>query len=304
MLLYSYKILEFRVELSDKKLELVKNAIENSQKFSFENYTFDDVQKKVIKKSSFILSSLSDDSLIIKYLNKVIEDVFNEFEIDKKNQDLEKSLIPNFSENTHLEVQNEPQIVEDVTIEESQQIVEEETLKDENSIDLDVVIDKVEEIKQTDFSDNSQNDAETHDIAQEVVISDDNSEDDFNFEDEEDTLIIPEIDMDEEVSQNPVFDLPKDEFPTSNPETLYDEVEDPIVHKEVKTVPQEVTDKILGILIEATKTPKTKDYIKIFYLKYIKKMKQVEIAKMLDMSETELSETYFDMVKYVKLKLY
>lgn len=304
MLLYSYKNLEFRVELSDKKLELVKNAIENSQKFSFENYTFDDVQKKVIKKSSFILSSLSDDSLIIKYLNKVIEDVFNEFEIDKKNQDLEKSLIPNFSENTHLVVQNEPQIVEDVTIEEFQQIVEEETLKDENSIDLDVVIDKVEEIKQTDFSDNSQNDAETHDIAQEVVISDDNSEDDFNFEDEEDTLIIPEIDMDEEVSQNPVFDLPKDEFPTLNPETLYDEVEDPIVHKEVKTVPQEVTDKILGILIEATKTPKTKDYIKIFYLKYIKKMKQVEIAKMLDMSETELSETYFDMVKYVKLKLY
>ncbi len=304
MLLYSYKILESRVKLSDKKLELVKNAIENSQKFTFENYTFDDVQKKVIKKSSFILSSLSDDSLITKYLNKVIEDVFNEFEIDKKNQDLENSLIPNFSENAHLEVQNEPQIVEDVTIEEPQQIVEEETLEDENSIDLDVVIDKVEEIKQTDFSDNSQNDAETHDIAQEVVISDDNSEDDFNFEDEEDTLIIPEIDMDEEVSQNPVFDLPKDEFPTSNPETLYDEVEDPIVHKEVKTVPQEVTDKILGILIEATKTPKTKDYIKIFYLKYIKKMKQVEIAKMLDMSETELSETYFDMVKYVKLKLY
>ena len=69
MLLYSCNILEFRVELSEKKLELVKNAIENSQRFNFESFNFDEVQKKVIKKSSFILSSLSDDSLISKYLN-------------------------------------------------------------------------------------------------------------------------------------------------------------------------------------------------------------------------------------------
>ena len=66
MLLYSCNILEFRVELSEKKLELVKGAIENSQRFNFENFNFDEVQKKVIKKSSFILSSLSDDSLISK----------------------------------------------------------------------------------------------------------------------------------------------------------------------------------------------------------------------------------------------
>lgn len=304
MLLYSCNILEFRVELSEKKLELVKNAIENSQRFNFESFNFDEVQKKVIKKSSFILSSLSDDSLISKYLNKVVEDVLSEFELDKKNQDLENSLIPNYKESTQdeepaVDETSETSKEDEVQIEDSPEPVDEA-----KTIDLDEVIDKVEEIKQTDFSQNSSPETPALDISQEIVIDDSVSDDNFDFSDDDDSLIVPEIDMDEEETQKAVFDLPKDEFPTSNPETLYDEVEDPIVHKEVKTVPQEVTDKILGILIEATKTPKTKDYIKIFYLKYIKKMKQVEIAKTLDMSETELSETYFDMVKYVKTKLY
>ncbi len=100
------------------------------------------------------------------------------------------------------------------------------------------------------------------------------------------------------------FDISCDELPTLNPEKLYEHIEDPKDINKTKTVPADVANKILDILTEAGQVEETKDYIKIFYLKYIKKLKQAQIAKKLHISEIELSQKYFEMVKYVKNNLY
>ena len=124
----------------------------------------------------------------------------------------------------------------------------------------------------------------------------------IEFEDDTEAEKEPELELYTE--EKIVFDVSCDELPTLNPEKLYEHIEDPKITNKTKTVPADVANKILDILTEASTVPNTKDYIKIFYLKYIKKLKQAQIAKKLHISEIELSQKYFEMVKYVKEKLY
>ena len=292
-------------------------AIVGSPSYNSAYYSLEEVRQNVIKKSSFILSSLSDDGLISKYLEKVVEDVLTEMNKD----------MPINIENSILDKEIESKdAVEFVTEHDDEVLVacQDSGFQDDIDSKIDALdFDSEDEFSSfvDDFSADNTADVASPELvikqveeiqeAESFVHNDElkiEEPQEFQLEPIEEftdnLLITPDVEIQEEENSQPIFDLPKEEFPTLNPETLYKEVEDPIEHKEVRTVPQEVTDKILGILIDATKVPETKDYIKIFYLKYIKKLKQVEIAKMLDMSEVELSEMYFKMVKYVKSNLY
>lgn len=219
-----------KLEPKIKHEEAIKKAIIKSKLYPTTTLELDELVKIVAKKSALFLSTLNNETVLQKFLDKTAEKILSQNQQEPTIKITE-------------EIQNENKVEsEDIF-----QIIEETTLNE-------------------------------------------------NLEDE------PEIDLYTE--EKIVFDVSADELPTLNPEKLYEHIEDPKITNKTKTVPADVANKILDILTEASTNPETKDYIKIFYLKYIKKFKQAQIAKKLHISEIELSQKYFDMVKYVKNNLY
>lgn len=221
-----------KLELTNKHTELIKKALIKSKLYPTTSLELNELVQLVAKKSALFLSTLQDDVLIQKFLDKTAENILSKHQKEK--------------------AEPETQIL---------QIALPEKEASNDVFQLDDVLDLEEEPKKE----------------QEI-----------------------ELYTEEKI----VFDVSCEELPTLNPEKLYEHIEDPKVTNKTKTVPADVANKILDILTEASTVPDTKDYIKIFYLKYIKKLKQAQIAKKLHISEIELSQKYFEMVKYVKEKLY
>lgn len=213
-----------------KHKEAIKKAIIKSKLYPTTSLELDELVKIVAKKSALFLSTLNDETVLQKFLDKTAEAVLGKNQKEPTIKITEEIQIENKVENDNIF-----QIIEDIETDKS--------IENEQEIDL---------------------------YTEEKII----------------------------------FDVPADELPTLNPEKLYEHIEDPKITNKTKTVPADVANKILDILTEASTNPETKDYIKIFYLKYIKKFKQAQIAKKLHISEIELSQKYFDMVKYVKNNLY
>lgn len=221
-----------KLELSNKQKDLIKKSLIKSKLYSSCTLELDELVKIVTKKSALFLSTLTDDAILEKFLEKTAEKVLSKYQK------------PNSAQNLTTKTP-----------------VQEEKTEEPNVFQLEDVLDL----------------------------------------DNEKTQILKQEQYTEEKI---IFDVPCDELPTLNPEKLYEHVEDPKLTNKVKKVPADVANKILDILTEASTVHETKDYIKIFYLKYIKKLKQAQIAKKMHISEIELSQKYFDMVKYVKEKLY
>lgn len=220
------------MELTNTQKDLIKKALVKSKLYPTRSLEQDELIALVAKKASLFLSTLTDDALLEKFLDKTAENV------------LSKHQGAGTFEIYGQETQSKP------------------ASKEQTASDVFQLDDLIENIK--------------------------NNE--------------PELELYTE--EKIVFDVSRDELPTLNPEKLYENVEDPKITNKAKKVPVEVANKILDILTEASTVFETKDYIKIFYLKYIKKLKQAQIAKKLHISEIELSQKYFEMVKYVKEKLY
>lgn len=221
-----------KLELANKHTEFIKKALIKSSLYPTASLELDDLIPIVAKKSALFLSTLNDETVLQKFLDKTAENVLKKYQK---------------AENTGSKTENKVQI--------TQRTPEEDVFK----FELDDIL-------------------------------------------EENPIKEPSLELYTE--EKIVFDVPCEELPTLNPEKLYEHIEDPKITNKTKKVPLEVANKILDILTEASKHEKTKDYIKIFYLKYIKKLKQAQIAKKLHISEIELSQKYFEMVKYVKSNLY
>gem|GEM_PF-6768630 len=89
-------------------------------------------------------------------------------------------------------------------------------------------------------------------------------------------------------------------IPSEPQENAYEHVDDPLESTKSKKVSKELTEKVVDIVRFAHSKDPTKNYFRIFYLKYVQKMKQSEIALELDLTEEELCDRYLKLVRIVK----
>ena len=78
------------------------------------------------------------------------------------------------------------------------------------------------------------------------------------------------------------------------------EIEDPRDSFEEKIVRKDLLQKIVDIVLVAQKNNPTKEYFRIFYLRYIQEMKQREIAQETNLSQSEVSKRLVELAQIVK----
>ncbi len=82
-------------------------------------------------------------------------------------------------------------------------------------------------------------------------------------------------------------------------QVLYD-IADPRASFEEKLVRKDLLQKVVDIVLVAQKNQPEKEYLKIFYLRYVREMKQKEIAKETNLSQSEISKRLLDIAEIVK----
>lgn len=80
---------------------------------------------------------------------------------------------------------------------------------------------------------------------------------------------------------------------------LYD-IADPRDSFEEKIVRKDLLQKIVDIVLVAQKNDPSKEFFKIFYLRYVKEMKQKAIAQELNLSQSEVSKRLIEISQIVK----
>ena len=80
---------------------------------------------------------------------------------------------------------------------------------------------------------------------------------------------------------------------------VYDIV-DPRDSFEEKIVRKDLLQKIVDIVLVAQREDPSKEFLKIFYLRYVKEFKQKDIAKEVNISQAEVSKRLIEILKIVK----
>ena len=80
---------------------------------------------------------------------------------------------------------------------------------------------------------------------------------------------------------------------------VYD-IADPRDSFEEKVVRKDLLQKIVDIVLIAQKENPSKEFLKIFYLRYIKEFKQKEIAEEVNISQAEVSKRLIEILRIVK----
>lgn len=80
---------------------------------------------------------------------------------------------------------------------------------------------------------------------------------------------------------------------------VYD-IADPKDSFEEKIVRKDLLQKIVDIVLVAQKSDPTKEFLKIFYLRYVKELKQKEIAHEINISQSEVSKRLIEISQIVK----
>lgn len=98
-----------------------------------------------------------------------------------------------------------------------------------------------------------------------------------------------------------VSSTPLEAFETgvSSSVVLYD-IADPRDSFEEKIVRKDLLQKVVDIVLVAQKNNPEKEYLKIFYLRYMKELKQKEIAQIINLSQSEISKRLLDIADIVK----
>ena len=78
------------------------------------------------------------------------------------------------------------------------------------------------------------------------------------------------------------------------------EIADPRDSFEEKIVRRDLLQKIVDIVLVAQKNNPSKEFLKIFYLRYVKELKQKEIAKEINISQSEVSKRLIEISEIVK----
>ena len=80
---------------------------------------------------------------------------------------------------------------------------------------------------------------------------------------------------------------------------VYD-IADPSDSFEEKIARKDLLQKVVDIILIAQKTDPSKEYLRIFYLRYVKEMKQKDIAKEINISQSEVSKRLIEISQIVK----
>lgn len=80
---------------------------------------------------------------------------------------------------------------------------------------------------------------------------------------------------------------------------LYD-VSDPKDNFEEKIVRKDLLQKVVDIVLVAHKNNPNKEYLRIFFLRYVKEKKQREIAEITNLSQSEVSKRLLEIAEIVK----
>lgn len=78
------------------------------------------------------------------------------------------------------------------------------------------------------------------------------------------------------------------------------EIADPRDSFEEKVVRKDLLQKIVDIVLVAQKNNPEKEFLRIFYLRYIKEQKQKEIAEEINISQSEVSKRLIEISQIVK----
>lgn len=89
------------------------------------------------------------------------------------------------------------------------------------------------------------------------------------------------------------------EAPVVSEPFVYD-IADPRDSFEEKIVRKDLLQKIVDIVLVAQKENPSKEFLKIFYLRYVKEFKQKDIAKEVNISQAEVSKRLIEILKIVK----
>lgn len=86
----------------------------------------------------------------------------------------------------------------------------------------------------------------------------------------------------------------------SHSQSFVYEIADPKDSFEEKIVRKDLLQKIVDIVLVAQKNEPHKDFLKIFYLRYIKELKQNQIAHEANISQSEVSKRLVELSQIVK----
>ena len=75
---------------------------------------------------------------------------------------------------------------------------------------------------------------------------------------------------------------------------------DPLDFCPQKRVSEYTVDRLINIVKQIDRQYPTKDYFQIFYLRYIKKLKQTKIAQELKISQIELSKRFIELINLAR----
>ena len=103
----------------------------------------------------------------------------------------------------------------------------------------------------------------------------------------------------QEILINPVS-LQKNETTVKDSFVDVYDIVDPRDSFEEKIVRKDLLQKIVDIVLVAQKNNPTREYFKIFYFRYVKEMKQKEIAQELNLSQAEISKRLVEISQIVK----
>ena len=92
----------------------------------------------------------------------------------------------------------------------------------------------------------------------------------------------------------------KEERAEDIPVSFVYEIEDPRDSFEEKIVRKDILQKIVDIVLVAQKNNPEKEYLKIFYLRYVKEKKQKDIAQETNLSQSEISKRLVELSQIVK----
>lgn len=97
-----------------------------------------------------------------------------------------------------------------------------------------------------------------------------------------------------------VEETEKSSSKTVSPSSFVYEIADPCDSFEEKIVRKDLLQKIVDIVLVAQKNDPAKEFLKIFYLRYVRDMKQKQIAKEINISQSEVSKRLVEISQIVK----
>lgn len=265
-------------QLSDEQLDLIKSCIVQHPDYDPKKCRMSELVNLVWEKSSMFMNSIANENTVKKYIMKIV------------GENIEKCNVA--SDIAHIQEAQESFIKETVKEEPVEETIEFSEVEAPH-LDATSIFYKLEQA----LEEVTQKPDTVEEPQLEIDI------DELSFADAP-VVELQELPI-EEFKENPIKEPAQpintvQSIPDVPQENAYEHVIDPLEGTKTKKVSKELTQKVVDIIRTAHKNDPSKQYFKIFYLKYVQKMKQSQIARELAITEEELCDRYLKLVRIVK----